>query len=71
MKELLTMPGNRRFLILYSNLPKFGYVRSVRGEKLSDDNVIAQIWAEVYEHYKELFKKELLTRHNERCLRVD
>ena len=50
------MTGNRRFLILHSNLPKFGYVHEVRGEKLSDDNVIAQIWAEVYEHYKELFK---------------
>jgi len=53
---LSDLTGNRRFLILHSNLPKFGYVRSVRGEKLSDDNVIAQIWAEVYEHYKELFK---------------
>lgn len=53
---LSDLTGNRRFLILHSNLPKFGYVREVRGEKLSDDNVIAQIWAEVYEHYKELFK---------------
>ena len=53
---LSDLTGNRRFLILHSNLPKFGYVREVNGEKLSDDNVIAQIWAEVYEHYKELFK---------------
>ena len=53
---LSDLTGNRRFLILHSNLPKFGYVHEVRGEKLSDDNVIAQIWAEVYEHYKELFK---------------
>lgn len=53
---LSDLTGNRRFLILHSNLPKFGYVREVRGEKLNDDNVIAQIWAEVYEHYKELFK---------------
>lgn len=68
---LSDLTGNHSFLIFHSNLPKFGYVRSVRGEKLGDDNVIAQIWAEVYEHYKELFKKELLTRHNERCLRVD
>ena len=53
---LSDLTGNRRFLILHSNLPKLGYVREVRGEKLNDDNVIAQIWAEVYEHYKELFK---------------
>ena len=53
---LSDLTGNRRFLILHSNLPKFGYVHEVRGEKLSDDNVIAQIWAEVFAHYKELFK---------------
>ncbi|MBR0061414.1 MAG: hypothetical protein IJP68_08030, partial [Selenomonadaceae bacterium] len=48
--------GNRRFLVLDSPLPKFGYVKEVRGEKLSDDNVIAQIWAEVYHLYNQLFK---------------
>lgn len=49
------LTGNRRFLILHSPLPKFGYVKEVRGEKLSDDNVIAQIWAEVFTRYQELF----------------
>ena len=53
---LSDVTGNRRFLILDSPLPKFGYVKEVRGEKLSDDNVIAQIWAEVYHLYNELFK---------------
>lgn len=53
---LSDLTGNRRFLILKSNLPMFGYISEVRGEKLSDDNVIAQIWAEVYEHYKKLFQ---------------
>lgn len=52
---LSDLTGNRRFLILHSTLPKFGYVKEVRGEKLSDKNVIAQIWAEVLAHYKELF----------------
>ena len=50
------MTGNRRFLILDSNLKKFDWVKEVRGEKLSDDNVIAQIWAEVYHIYNEMFK---------------
>ena len=53
---LSDLTGNRRFLILHSNLPKFGYVHEVNGEKLSDDNVIAQIWAEVFAYYNELFK---------------
>ena len=53
---LADMTGNRRFWILHSPLPKFGYVKEVRGERLSDDNVIAQIWAEVFAHCKELFK---------------
>ena len=29
---LSDLTGNRRFLILHSNLPKFGYVREVRGD---------------------------------------
>lgn len=52
---LIDMTGNRRFWILHSPLPKFGYVKEVRGESLKDDNVIAQIWAEVYLKYQELF----------------
>lgn len=55
-KFLSDLTGNRRFLILHSNLPKFGYVKEVDGETLNDDNVIAQIWAEVYELYNEMFK---------------
>lgn len=53
---LADLTGNRRFLVLHSNLPKFGYVQEVRGERLTDDNVIAQIWAEVYEKFQEMFK---------------
>lgn len=55
-KFLSDLTGNRRFLILHSNLPKFGYVKEVEGESLNNDNVIAQIWAEVYELYNEMFK---------------
>ena len=55
-KFLSDLTGNRRFLILHSNLPKFGYVKEVEGESLTDDNVISQIWAEVYERYNEMFK---------------
>ena len=53
---LSDVTGNRRFLILDSPLPKFGYVKEVCGEKLSDDKVIAQIWAEVFHRYNEIFK---------------
>ena len=42
--------GNRRYMILHSDLSMFGYV-----EGLTDEHV-QQIWAEVYHHYNELFK---------------
>lgn len=53
---LSDLTGNRRFWILHSPLPKFGWQPEVRGERLSDDNVVKQIWAEVYAKYQELFK---------------
>lgn len=52
---LSDLTGNRRFIVLDSPLPKFGYVREVNGESLDDDNVVEQIWAEVYSWYQELF----------------
>lgn len=48
--------GNRRFAVLDSNLPTNGYVHSVRGEKLTDDSTIYQLWAEVYDYYQKLFE---------------
>ena len=68
---LSDLTGNRRFLILNSPLPKFGYVKEVRGERLTDD-IVAQIWAEVFAHCKEIFadgfdaRKLLLTAETER-----
>lgn len=42
--------GNRRYMILHSDSPMFGYVEGLT------DEYISQIWAEVYHHYNELFK---------------
>ena len=42
--------GNRRFMILHSNSAKFDFV-----DGLTND-YIHQVWSEVYNHYKELFK---------------
>jgi len=54
--EFLNDPtGARRFWILQSHSPKFGYVQSVRGE-VFDDKLVAQIWAEVYARCKEMFR---------------
>ena len=44
------MTGNRRFLVLHSNSPKFKYVEGLTEE------YIKQVWAEVLHHCKELFK---------------
>ena len=52
---LRDMTGNRRFWILHSPLPKFGYIKSVNGESITDDAVVDQIWAEVFHLYNELF----------------
>lgn len=55
-KQFLSdLTGNRRYMILQANLAQGCYVEQVRGEQLTDDNVIKQIWAEVYVHYNTLF----------------
>lgn len=48
--------GNRRYMVLESTLTGGNYITEVRGEYLTDDKIIDQIWAEVYAHYNELFK---------------
>lgn len=54
-KQFLSdLTGNRRYMILQCQ-NKGRYIEEVRGERLSDDNVIRQIWAEVYVHYNKLF----------------
>ena len=47
---LIDMTGNRRYLILHCNSPKFSYVTGLT------DDYISQVWAEAYHHYNELFK---------------
>lgn len=55
-KQFLSdLTGNRRYMILQANLAQGCYVEQVRGERLTDDNVIKQIWAEVFAHYNTLF----------------
>jgi len=60
-KQFLSdMTGNRRYMILESKLkargtPGGGHIEEVRGERLTDDNVIDQIWAEVFARYNEMF----------------
>lgn len=44
---LVDMTGNRRYLILHCNSPKFSYVSGLT------DEYISQVWAEVYHHYCE------------------
>lgn len=63
-KFLSDLTGNTRFLILRCNVPESEPIKEVRGEKLTDDNVIAQIWAEVFAHYKEMFPQGI-NEHNE------
>lgn len=54
-KQFLSdLTGNRRYMILESQ-NKGPYVEEVRGERLTDDSLIAQIWAEVFVHYNQLF----------------
>ncbi len=48
--------GNRRYMPLESTRPAGDYVTDVRGEHLTDNSLVDQIWAEVYAHYNELFK---------------
>ena len=48
--------GNRRYLILHCGSEQSQPVMQVRGERLTDDNVVKQIWAEVYARYQEQFK---------------
>lgn len=48
--------GNRRYMVLESTRTGGDYITEVRGEHLTDDNIIDQIWAEVFAHYNELFK---------------
>lgn len=60
-KQFLSdMTGNRRYMILESKLkargtPGGGHIEEVRGERLTDDNIIDQIWAEVFARYNEMF----------------
>ena len=44
---LIDMTGNRRYLILHCNSPKFSYVKGLT------DEYISQVWAEVYQRYCE------------------
>lgn len=47
---LRDVTGNRRFMILEANLPRGKYIEGLT------DEYIAQVWAEVFQHYNELFK---------------
>lgn len=56
-KQFLSdLTGNRRYMILQSlTASNRDYPTEIRGEKLTDDKLIKQIWAEVFVRYKELF----------------
>ena len=47
---LRDVTGNRRFMILEANLPRGKYIEGLT------DEYIAQVWAEVLQHYNEIFK---------------
>ena len=52
---LSDLTGNRRYMILHCGSKRSKPVKIVRGEKLTDQNTVNQIWAEVYTRFQKLF----------------